>query len=568
MTVPTINPTVAGVTGYLVPRHPAPIDLDLTGTELPPLDPGALAAALADAAGTGWQYPRTTGAEATLALEYGVDPARVMLGAGSDDLLERAFRCMLSAGSEVILTDPTFEMLARYAMLNGATTRSVPWPDDALPTDALIGAVTSATAIIAIVTPNNPTGTTASTLALLEIARRHPSVVVVVDGAYVEFGDDDPLPALAAEPNVLLTRTLSKAWGLPGLRVGFAIGPVTLVAAMRRAGTPYPVATPALEAALAIRATSTPLMRRRVEAIRATRTRMLATAATLGLEPTASDANFICTAIPRAAWLRDGLAGLGIGVRWLPGMPDRVRMTCPLDDTETRRLESALAAVLLPEALLLDMDGVIANVSTSYRTAIIETAAEFGVTVTAADLTARKAAGNANDDWALTHELIIAGGGEASLSDATQAFEERYQGTPEAPGLRRTESLIGNRDLLVRLAERLPLAIVTGRPRIDAERFLVENSLADLFQVVIAREAGPLKPDPFPVREALRLLGVSRAWMIGDTPDDLRAARAAGVVPIGIIAPGDAFARTAPALSEAGAARVLTTLEELFACLS
>ncbi|MEO8480134.1 MAG: aminotransferase class I/II-fold pyridoxal phosphate-dependent enzyme [Gemmatimonadota bacterium] len=567
MTMLTINPAISSVTGYRVPRHPAPIDLDLTGTELPPLDPGALASALAKAVADGWQYPTTTAIEAGLALEYDVDPARVMIGAGSDDLLERAMRCLLSPGSEVILTDPTFEMLPRYATLNGASTRSVPWLDAAVPTQHIIEAATPATAIIAIVTPNNPTGTTASTSALLEIARRNPSVLVIVDQAYVEFADVDPLPDLVDEPNILLTRTLSKAWGMPGLRVGFGVGPALLVAAMRRAGTPYPVATPTLLAALAIRATSTRSMDGRVNAIRATRTQLLAATRALGLDPTGSAANFICTATPRAAWLRDGLAGLGIGVRWLPGAPNRVRITCPIDDSATDRLEAALAAVCAPQALLLDMDGVIADVSTSYRTAIIETAAEFGVTVTQADIAARKAAGNANDDWALTHELIIAGGREASLADVTTAFEARYQGTTEVPGLRRTEALIGDRDLLARLAARLPLAIVTGRPRIDAERFLVENNLADLFQVVIAREAGPLKPDPFPVREALRHLGVSRAWMIGDTPDDLRAARTAGVVPIGIIAPGDASARTVPALREAGAARILTTLEELFACL-
>lgn len=562
-----INPILAGVTGYRVPRHPAPIDLDLTGTELPPLDPEALASALADAAVEGWRYPSTAAAETMLALEVGVDPARVLIGAGSDDLLERAFRCMLSAGSEVILTDPTFEMLPRYAALAGATVHSVAWPDGTLPTATILGTVTPATAIIAIVTPNNPTGTTASISALLTIARANPSVLLIVDGAYVEFADENPMSALAEEPNILLTRTFSKAWGMPGLRVGFGIGPAVLVPAMRRAGAPYQVATPALSAATTIRAASAPLMRRRVEAIRATRAQLIATATALGLNPTCSDANFICTATPRATWLRDGLAGLGIGVRWLPGVPDRVRITCPLHDGDTRRLESALEAVLAPEALLLDMDGVIADVSTSYRSAIIETAAEYGVVVTAADVASRKAAGNANDDWAVTHELIVAGGGMAPLVEVTEAFERRYQGTTTTPGLRRTESVIGGRELLARLALRLPLAIVTGRPRVDAERFLVEHNLADLFRVVIAREAGPLKPDPFPVCEALRQLGLSRAWMVGDTPDDLRAARAAGVVPIGIIAPGDAPASAAPALSRAGAARVLTTLEELFACL-
>ncbi|HET9064777.1 MAG TPA: aminotransferase class I/II-fold pyridoxal phosphate-dependent enzyme [Gemmatimonadales bacterium] len=567
MTSLTVTSAIAGVSGYRVPRHPAPIDLDLTGTELPPLDPDTLAAALAAAAPEGWRYPSTSDAEASLATEFGIDAARVILGAGSDDLLERAFRCMITPGSEVILTDPTFEMLPRYAALNGATVRSVAWPDGDLPLAALAEAVTPRTGLLAIVTPNNPTGTTASTASLRELARRNPGVLLVVDGAYAEFAADDPLPELLDEPNVLITRTASKAWGMPGLRVGFGFGPEAIVAAMRRAGTPYPISTPSLAATLSVRASSAAAMRTRVDDVRATRRRLVACAEELGLNPTRSEANFICTATPRAAWLRDGLAGLGIGVRWLPGLPDRVRITCPLRDSDTRRLVAALGSVISPEALLLDMDGVIADVSTSYRTAIIETAAQFGVLVSPEQISTRKALGDANDDWALTCELIRAGGREASLAAVTDAFETRYQGTVEAPGLRRSESLIGGRDLFARLAERLPLAIVTGRPQADADRFLIEHDLADLFPVVIAREAGPLKPDPFPVQEALRRLGISRAWMVGDTPDDLRAACTAGVVPIGIVAPGDTAGRTAPALSRAGAARVFTTLEDLLACL-
>jgi phosphoglycolate phosphatase-like HAD superfamily hydrolase len=102
----------------------------------------------------------------------------------------------------------------------------------------------------------------------------------------------------------------------------------------------------------------------------------------------------------------------------------------------------------------------------------------------------------------------------------------------------------------------MPLAIVTGRPRSDALRFLEEQGIAPLFRAVVTREDAPLKPSPEPVRVALERLGVPHAWMIGDTPDDLVAARAAGVVPIGNGA-------DAPTLTRAGAARVVTRLAEI-----
>jgi phosphoglycolate phosphatase-like HAD superfamily hydrolase len=105
---------------------------------------------------------------------------------------------------------------------------------------------------------------------------------------------------------------------------------------------------------------------------------------------------------------------------------------------------------------------------------------------------------------------------------------------------------------------------VTGRPRIDAERFLAQHAIVPLFTGVICREDAPLKPDPAPVRAALESLNVSGAWMVGDTPDDITAARAAEVVPIGILAPGE---RDGTALRAAGAARVLNRIEELLQCL-
>jgi phosphoglycolate phosphatase-like HAD superfamily hydrolase len=123
------------------------------------------------------------------------------------------------------------------------------------------------------------------------------------------------------------------------------------------------------------------------------------------------------------------------------------------------------------------------------------------------------------------------------------------------------EPLLSARELS-RLAERLPLAIVTGRPRRDAERFLETFGLGHLFAAVISMEDGPAKPDPAPVRTALEALEVERAWLVGDTPDDMQAARAAGVVPIGFsAAPLSSASRTS--LLQAGASRVLTDTRDL-----
>jgi histidinol-phosphate aminotransferase len=129
--------------------------------------------------------------------------------------------------------------------------------------------------------------------------------------------------------------------------------------------------------------------------------------------------------------------------------------------------------------------------------------------------------------------------------------------------LRRHETLRVTRETLTRLAARRPLGVVTGRPRTDALRFLEEHEIAGLFSTVVCMEDAPAKPDPAPVRLALERIGASTAWMVGDTPDDLRAARGAGVLPIAIPAVGDDPAAAATTLVEEGAAWVLDELNDL-----
>jgi HAD superfamily hydrolase (TIGR01548 family) len=283
----------------------------------------------------------------------------------------------------------------------------------------------------------------------------------------------------------------------------------------------------------------------------------------LGQRPRRSEANFVLADFDDATWVADALAGLGIGVRRFPqrpGLSDSLRITCPGEADSFDRLSNALETALAPEALLFDVDGVLVDVSASYRETIVRTAASFGVRLSAKEIRRAKEEGDANNDWELTRRLLSRRGVDASLESVTRRFEAIYQGEGDRPGLRENERMIPSRPLLESLARRLPLALVTGRPREDADRFLDRFGLRDLFRAVVTMEDTPLKPDPAPVRLALRRLGVTRAWMVGDTPDDVRAARRAGVVPLGIPAPGEESGMDAALLS-AGAACVLDSLD-------
>jgi len=195
--------------------------------------------------------------------------------------------------------------------------------------------------------------------------------------------------------------------------------------------------------------------------------------------------------------------------------------------------------------LLLDMDGVLAEVSKSYQTAIVSTCRAFGATSVNLDLVATwKARGGCNNDWVLSLDLIKSdplGKDDVTLQEVTDVFEALYQGDGMRPGLYTLETLIPSKQTLETLREKCDhMAIVTGRPRKDCNKFLLDFSIDHLFDVCVCMEDGPLKPDPFPVTRALELLGVppsDTVIMVGDTPDDIRSALAAGCRGIGVATP-------------------------------
>jgi HAD superfamily hydrolase (TIGR01548 family) len=223
----------------------------------------------------------------------------------------------------------------------------------------------------------------------------------------------------------------------------------------------------------------------------------------------------------------------------------------------------ALRTALQPEALLFDLDGVLADVSRSYRETTIRTARDFGVEASGEDVRNLKRSGGFNNDWDLTHRLISDAGMDCSWEGVRDVFERTYQGDERTEGLKVSERLLVSREFLTGLRERLPLAIVTGRPRPDACEFLRRFAIEDCFDTVVTMEDAPAKPEPDAVELAMHRLRCERAWMIGDTVDDVRAARAAGVVPIGICAPGDDDSVSTDVLICAGASRVLGRLDAI-----
>lgn len=512
------------------------------------------------------RYPDAAALEQRLERRLGLPPGAVLVTAGADDGIDRCCRLALAGGGRLLMPRPGFEMFRRYAALAGGAVTEVDWGDADLPVEAFTAAADEATRAVAVISPNNPTGLVASLDAVRRLARAVAPRLVIVDAAYAEFADVDPTPLAAELENVVVLRSFSKAWGLAGMRVGFVAGPPATIARLRACGPPYAVSGPSLAVAATVLDEGEATMRDHVDRVRRERECLASDLAACGARVTAPGANFVFVRHRQARRIHADLQALGIAVRAWPdvdGLGDALRIGCPGDAADLERLRSALRTVLRPEALLLDMDGVLADEGPSYREAIRLTAASYGIEVTRAQIAARKAAGRANNDWELTCALLRDAGIDAGLDEVVGRFEEFYQGREGEPGLWTRERPLVDGAFLAGLAARLPLAVVTGRPRRDAERFLEQHDLAAHFAALVTLDDAPAKPDPAPVRLALERLGATSAWMVGDTPDDARAARAAGVLPLGLLPPEASDAVDATSLLDAGCARVLERLEDL-----
>ena len=563
---------------YKGPAQPEPGVLKLDGNEGNPPPRKLLEDLAAADLSRVRDYPDARPLESDIAERLGVDPARVVVTAGADEALDRVFRAYLAPGRRLVLPVPAFEMMYRFAAVAGGEILPVPWTD-AFPTDDVIAALDNAVSLVAMISPNNPTGCTATASDLERVAEAASKVdsgaafgaMVVLDHAYVEYSDQDLTSVAQRFDNVVTVRTFSKAWGLAGCRVGYAVASPEVATVLRNIGSPFPVAGLSLAAVRAQLSTGEAALGEHVAAVRAGRERLTEALARLAIPTSPAEGNFVLGDFgARSDFVFNGLDALGVRVRRFPHRPEiasALRITIPDQAEPLERLLEALRICLTPDALLFDLDGVIADVEASYRLCVLETAGTFGVEVTRQELAAMVLAGDANNDWVLTQRILAGRGVDVSLDDVTEAYQRVYLGTSTSPGLRESECLLVPRDVLSRLADRLPLAIVTGRPREEAEWFLDKEGLTDLFRAVVCMEDGPLKPDPAPVRAAASRLGAERTWMVGDTPDDIRAAAAAGAVPIGVGAPGpDPDASTA-ALLDAGAATVLNAIEDLLELL-
>ena len=300
------------------------------------------------------RYPEPQPADliARLAAYYAVAENNILVTRGSDEGIDLLLRAFCRAGQDAILiTPPTYGMYAVSAAIQNARVVAVPLLADknfALNPEAVLAAITPSVKLVFLCSPNNPTGALLARRDVLQLVQELLSkAVVVVDEAYLEFAGTPSLTQeLAGNPNLVVLRTLSKAFGLAGIRCGVTIASPTLISVLQKIIAPYPVPTPVLEAALAaITTDGITAAQRSVQGLIAERIRVTARLATLPcvrrLWP--SDSNFILFEVTDSARVMSATRAVGVVLRDRSrdyGLTNCVRMTMGTPDENNAALEA------------------------------------------------------------------------------------------------------------------------------------------------------------------------------------------------------------------------------------
>ena len=286
-----------------------------------------------------------------LSRRYGVDMASIVLGNGSNDVLELVAGAFLGPGRAAVMSQHAFAVYPLATQARGARSIVVPARNYGHDLEAMAKAIDDETYVVWIANPNNPTGTIARAEELEAFLRRVPErVLVVLDEAYNEYLTQDlradTVKWLKRHPNLVITRTFSKAYGLAGLRIGYALAHPTVADVMNRVRQPFNVNSIALAAAAAALNDMEFVARSYADNLQGLR-QLEEGARALGLEFIPSHGNFITLRVGKAAEIFKRLLRRGVIVRPVAGygLPEHLRVTVGTT-AENDKFLSALAASL------------------------------------------------------------------------------------------------------------------------------------------------------------------------------------------------------------------------------
>ncbi len=489
---------------------------------------------------------------------------------GADEAINYVFNTFVEPEDNVLTVTPSFVMSKIYSRTLGCEYKEVPYAEKwVFPTDELIKNINEKTKLIIITTPNNPTGEAIARNDLLKILEASAGKYVLIDETYVNYADESFKDLIEVYPNILIARSMSKDFALAGLRFGYLIASKSNIRHIKKIISPYSVNNLAVKAALASLDDINHL-NYCVCQVRESKKILTEVLSPLVKRIYKSDANFILADFAdKADFVYKKLLNAGIKVKNF-GNTQHLENCLRIGLPDVKNVQYVTDSLSARDLIIFDMDGVIIDTSNSYRLAIRGTYEKFSeTTLTPERVQAAKNQGGLNNDWDLTYYLLEKDGINVTFSQIIEKFQELYWGN-DGDGFILNEKLLISRDAIAEIVQKYDLAIFTGRPRKEAEFVLKKWNLEQYFSPVITMEDPPQgkgKPDPWGIHKIMSITSPKKVYHLGDTIDDMLAARQAGVKGIGVLPPQDKTKDLRRSLFAQGAVEVLENTEDLLQLL-
>lgn len=520
-----------------------------------------------------WRYPDQTELKSVMSKQLGLMPEQIMVTNGGDEAIEIMFKVASLEQKELIIPMPAFSQYLSGIKVWNSKAQLIPAQDNqSIDLEASLRALTD-NSILVLTSPNNPTGETLALDVIRDACRKakEKGAEVFLDQAYIEFTGqaEQSLSLLEEFDNLILLRTLSKAYGLAGIRCGYLLGNQSFIKRFTDRKMPFNVPRPTLEIA---RQAFSPEAQNDVadfcQQIANNRDQLVQFLRQRGLNVLDSEANFILIidAPDRLQLIKAGCELNNIQIKTdLVGLnlqeQSAIRIAIPYD---LEPLRQALSLALQPELICFDMDGVLIDTSKSYDAAIKQTVEYFVGTQPAQQaIDTLRSRGGFNNDWVLTYELIKQNTDDTvpEYEQVVEQFQSLYLGSDAGAGLNQLEEAILTAELCTQIfvqnSKSIKTAVVTGRPRGEAEIGLGLLGIRNTF-LVSDCDVIESKPAPDGINQCKAYYGATYCWMLGDTPDDIQAAKAAGALAIGVSTKENELN-----LYQAGADLVVASVNEL-----
>ncbi|MDR3612176.1 MAG: aminotransferase class I/II-fold pyridoxal phosphate-dependent enzyme [Candidatus Obscuribacterales bacterium] len=501
---------------------------------------------------------------------YEVNADSILLTNGSDEGISVVAQTFVEIqGDYAVVSDPCFSMIPQLLTLAGATLREVKvLPDLSFDLAGIETALQQGAKIAMFATPENPTGAILDRESIKKWCTQYPNTLFVIDEAYGEFADSSMLTNIKKFENLLVLKTFSKAWGMAGLRLGIAFGAPALIEYMQRVKLPYSVNAMAVQ-------TANKLLDRASE-VKATAAKAVVDINKLadelideGYRVNKGFSNsFLLGAGINAERLSEHCRSRGVLIRNRsnsvfvddlngnrPVMWGRLRVSVGTENEHIKFL-TALNSFNKNYGILFDLDGTLVDTTFSFDQTVKELVEHYtGHLLPDAELQALRAEGGFNDDWQAAHELIKRRGTVVPLEDVIQRALPLYLSIAK-----KNEQMMCSWAVLGKLRKRHSLYIITGRTRPEYEPIWAER-LDPIFSRIYCLgdiQGKQAKPSPDYLLQAMSDASLTGGCYIGNSVDDMQAARAAGLDAIGITS-----TQPAEVLKKAGAQITIKSMEQL-----